>query len=114
MIAYRRVQHKPFLIEMGEHAKILTSKKGGMHMKFERKTRSNHLGLNIIVGIIIAISIMGTIYNVILPMIVISNPEYFEPYHRLFPESIVPALSVLLIGVFLYHITRFVMTSLKK
>ena len=83
-------------------------------MKLEKKMRRNKVGLTIIVGVIIAISIMGLTYNVVLPLLIATNPEYFESYQRLFPEPMVPLLSMVIIGVFLYHITRFVLENFKK
>lgn len=83
-------------------------------MKLEKKVKRNNVGLTIIVGVIIAISIMGFTYNVVLPLIITINPNYFDSYQRLFPEPMIPLLSMIILGVFLYHITRFVLENFKK
>lgn len=83
-------------------------------MKLEKKVKRNNVGLTIIVGVIIAISIMGFTYNVVLPLIITTNPNYFDSYQRLFPEPMIPLLSMIILGVFLYHITRLILTNLKK
>lgn len=83
-------------------------------MKLEKKMRRNKVGLTILIGVIIAIMIMGLTYNVVLPLLIATNPEYFESYQRLFPEPMIPLLSMIILGVFLYHITRFVLENFKK
>lgn len=83
-------------------------------MKLEKKMRRNNVGLTILIGVIIAIMIMGLTYNVVLPLLIATNPEYFESYQRLFPEPMIPLLSMIILGVFLYHITRFVLENFKK
>lgn len=83
-------------------------------MKLEKKMRRNNVGLTILIGVIIAIMIMGLTYNVVLPLLIATNPEYFESYQRLFPEPMIPLLSMIILGVFLYHITRLILTNLKK
>ena len=83
-------------------------------MKLEKKMKRNNVGLTIIVGVIIAISIMGFTYNVVLPLIITTNPNYFDSYQRLFPEPMIPLLSMIILGVFLYHITRFALANVKS
>ena len=83
-------------------------------MKLEKKVKRNNVGLTILIGVIIAISIMGLTYNVVLPMIITTNPNYFDSYQRLFPEPMIPLLSMIILGVFLYHITRFALANVKS
>lgn len=83
-------------------------------MKLEKKMRRKKVGLMILIGVIIAIMIMGLTYNVVLPLLIATNPEYFESYQRLFPDPMVPLLSMVIIAVFLYHITRFALANVKS
>ena len=83
-------------------------------MKLEKNVKRNNVGLTIIVGVIIAISIMGLTYNVVLPLIITTNPNYFDSYQRLFPEPMIKLLSMIILGVFLYHITRFALANVKS
>lgn len=83
-------------------------------MKLEKKVKRNNVGLTILIGVIIAIMIMGLTYNVVLPLIITTNPNYFDSYQRLFPEPMIPLLSMIILGVFLYHITRFALANVKS
>ncbi|MBS3987035.1 MAG: hypothetical protein KGZ38_03665 [Erysipelothrix sp.] len=83
-------------------------------MKLEKKMRRNNVGLTILIGVIIAIMIMVLTYNVVLPLIITTNPNYFDSYQRLFPEPMIPLLSMIILGVFLYHITRFALANVKS